>query len=188
MKELEDNMRHFPFKGIVLWGGINLHTDMVYRELAKYVDVMLCTMRLGFREYGDIDLGNIKVRTIKSVDDFPKDTISDDYLHIVGAPKYVKTYNGPIYDCSVYAIKHGCHVMALNIEQYQWWFGVKGWLRRLKWFWTYNFGAWSKVKAIGCQGESGVLSYRKCLVGKRRLFEYIYSPPRIAFTPPPRMF
>lgn len=185
MNSIQDNLSQFPFKGIVAWSvSVNLHTDMVYRELAKYIDVVLCVQNLEFRSYGKIDLGNIRVRQIKSVDDFPKETLSGEYLHLAGAPKRFGTWNAPVYECCMYALKHGCPVMSLNVEQYPWWEGLKGLARRAQWFWAFNSYPGRKLRAIGCHGESGVKAYRKSFVKPSRLFEYIYAPPRLAITPP----
>lgn len=174
-----------PFKGIVVWAfSVNLHSFLVYNEIAKHTPVTLCVMISKFRNLGSLNLDNCRLVEIKSVDDAPRETLNPGYLHITGALKRLG-YWAPVYDCVKMAVEAGCQVMGLNMEQYPWW-GAKGLLRSMQWLWIYNFGLGRKVKAIGCLGQSGIRAYRRAGVSRRRIFEYVYAPPcvSVSYTPP----
>lgn len=47
--------------------------DIVFKELAIYFDVILCTSRLEFRNYGKQNIGDVRIIVIKSFNDFPSD-------------------------------------------------------------------------------------------------------------------
>lgn len=178
-------MKQIPFKGIVVWSySVNLHTDAVFSKLAELCEVTLCTMRKEFRDLGNPITGKIRYVHIRSTEDFPTELFTKEYLHI-GPTKRVEHFNGVAYEGFTLALKKNLPTMALNVEQYPWWEGAKGLLRRLQWFYIYNFSLMRKIKAIGCQGESGVLAYRKCFIKSSRLFEFVYSPPRVSTILPP---
>ena len=168
------------FKGIIIYKvSANLHSDMIYMELSKHTEVVLCTQSTEFREHGTLQLGNVIIIKLNAIDDIPNHLRNNpNYLH-VGPTKLVKGFNDLSYACFKSAIKSGCQAMALNIEQYPWWVGIKGFFRRLQWCLIYNFFLCRKIKAIGCQGESGIKAYRKAFVHKKRMFEYMYCSPNV---------
>ena len=170
------------FKGIVVWAvSLNPHCMFVYNEIAKKIPVTLCVMRTKFRNLGNVNLDNCGVITINSVDDLPEETLNNTYLHFCSGMKKRRNFNEVISDCERIVIEHNCPTMALNLEQYPWW-GVKGLLRSIQWCWIYNFGLGKNIKAFGCLGESGIKAYRRSLINKKRILDYVYAPPCVSAT------
>lgn len=176
------NPTKFPFKGIVVYSvSVNLHTDAIFQQLANYLEVYLFTQREEFREHGKLNLGKVNVVNINGLNSIPhhyNHLLSKDYLHISGAIKRFRNFNDEAYKCFRNAIELQLPTMALNIEQYPWW-GLKGFIRSLQWRFILKFSKMRTLKAIGCQGNSGVVAFQKAGITRNKLFEYIYCSPNV---------
>lgn len=164
-------------KGIVYWTPyICMHSASVYEELGKRLHVIIACKSLEYGTFGGLNMKNVEIVYVEEEDDV--DILiqrTQKYVHINQA---LKTY--PEIEIFGYALHRlltkGCFVMAVNMEQYQWW-TLKGILRRLQWFYLFNIGQGRRIKAIGCTGWTGVLAFRKACISSKRLFDFIYSVP-----------
>ena len=164
-------------KGIVYWTPyICMHSASVYEELGKRLHVIIACKSLEYGTFGGLNMKNVEIVHVEEEDDV--DILiqrTQKYVHINQA---LKTY--PEIEIFGYALRRlltkGCFVMAVNMEQYQWW-TLKGILRRLQWFYLFNIGQGRRIKAIGCTGWTGVLAFRKACISSKRLFDFIYSVP-----------
>lgn len=153
-----------------------MHSASVFEELGKYLSVIIACKSEDYGTFGSLQFRYAKVFHInntRDVDDLIFSTI--DWIHVNNV---FKVYPG-VEDLG-YALrlllKRNCIVFAINMEQYQWW-TVKGFLRRLQWFYLFNIGQGRKIQAIGCTGKTGINAFRKAFVSSRRLFDFIYTVP-----------
>lgn len=164
-------------KGIVFWtSSICLHSASVFEEIGKRCKVVIACRSEEYGTFGSLNMRNVEIYHIYSRED-ADNLISQttQFIHVNGA---LKTY--PEIEVFGYALrkllKNKCFVLCLNMEQYQCW-GMKGFLRRLQWFYLFNIGVGRKIKAIGCTGSTSIRAYKKALVSSRRLFDFIYTVP-----------
>lgn len=163
--------------GIVYWTAyICMHTTSVFEELGEHTHVIIACKSKEYGTFGSLNLRNVEIKLIKDKSDVDL-LISKtrDYVHINAALKPYKEIEDLGYALRS-LLKNHLMVMALNVEAFQWW-GVKGILRRIQWFYLYNIGIGRKIKAIGCTGITGILAHRKAFISQNRLFDFIYSVP-----------
>lgn len=167
-------------KGIVFWTSyICMHSSSVFEYVGEKMEVIIACASNEYGTFGSLNLKNIKIYQVKDKADvnhliellhFPT-----EYIHVNGC---LKAYPG--IEQFGYALrkllKLKCIVLALNVEQFQWW-GGKGLLRRMQWFYLYNIGIGKNIKAIGCTGDSSIEAHQKAFVSRKRLFDFIYTVP-----------
>lgn len=155
------------------------HTIGVFVELAKQMPVVAVTKHLEFRNLGKIDTGNVKIvkaETASDVEDVLKKY--PDWMHFTwGGMRKWPAAEWVVYACDKLIERKIPH-MVIFMEPYpcRREDGIKGFLRRLKWFWLLNVSSYRKIRYIGCTGKNAIMAYRKALVNKNRLFETIYAP------------
>ena len=156
-----------------------MHSASVFEYVGEKMDVIIACASKEYGTFGSLNFKNIKIYQVNDKADMEHlmEILHDptEYVHINGC---LKVYSG--IEQFGYALrkllKLKCIVFALNVEQFQWW-GGKGLLRRMQWFYLYNIGIGKSIKAIGCTGKSGIEAHRKAFISKKRLFDFIYTVP-----------
>lgn len=164
-------------KGIVFWTShICMHSASVFEELGRHVSVIIACQSEEYGTFGSLNFKNVKVYHVNSIENV--DLLISDTLECIHVNSFLRA-NSDV-KIFVYAlhklIKNHCMVLAVNMEQYQWW-TWKGYLRRLQWFYLFNVGIGRKIKAIGCTGRTGIIAFRKAAISSKRLFDFIYAVP-----------
>lgn len=168
---------------VIFWTwDITSHTISVFEKINKVLKVKVVFTKYDTRRLGCLPLKDLELVHIQSKNEV--DAIiaqTRDAVHINNA---LKVFNDEGILLLNYALrellKRKYFCIALFQEQYYWW-GWKGWLRRLKWSWIFNFSYARRLKAIGCTGWTGIEAHRKAFVPKHKLFDFIYSVPSIDF-------
>lgn len=176
------------YKGIVFWtSNICMHSASIFEYIASKTPVIIACKSEEYGAFGTMKIVNahiIHINATKDVDDILIKT--KDHIHI---NSFLKTYPGvEVFGYALRKLLNAKYtVMAVNIEQYQYW-GWKGLLRRVQWFYLYNISIGRKIKALGGTGISGMTALKKALVPERKLFDLIYSvpEPNSYILPPPR--
>lgn len=169
-------------KGIVVWQSeVCLHRYRVFDILSKKYPVIYAYMRREFRNYNEVSVDNldlVHLQTKNDVDEIISRT--RDWIHINNS--FIRTPENELIYYALHKIRDNCRCFgALFQEQYPHWSdNPKNLLRRLKWALFYNLGYGSKLKFIGCTGDSANLALRRALVNKNKLFEFIYTPPYLS--------
>lgn len=156
-----------------------MHSASVFEYVGEKMEVIIACASEEYGTFGSLNLKNAKICQVhdnRDVEHLLRRLHSPaDYVHVNSC---LKVYPG--IEQFGYALRKllalKCIVFALNVEQFQWW-GMKGLLRRMQWFYLYNFGIGRRIKAIGCTGESGVAAHHKAFISKKRLFDFIYTVP-----------
>ncbi|MFT4224759.1 glycosyltransferase family 4 protein [Dysgonomonas sp.] len=162
--------------GIIFWTGcINLHTFQVFEQLGVAENVIVAYCVESFRGFSEYKIKNVQSICVHNKEE-AIDLINDkrNWLHINNAFKVEEEYE-VLNHALKYIFKNNIKVMSLFQEQYPYW-GIKGYLRRIKWGYTYNWGLGRKHIAIGCCGNPGITSLKKAFVSNKKLFEFIYTP------------
>ena len=168
---------------VIFWTwDITFHTISVFEEINKISKVKVFFTKYDTRKLGCLPLKDLEIVHIQSKSEV--DAIiaqTKDAIHINNA---LKVFNDEGILLLNYALrkllKRKYFCIALFQEQYYWW-GWKGWLRRLKWAWIFNFSYARCLKAIGCTGWTGMEAHRKALVSNHKLFDFIYTVPTFNF-------
>lgn len=141
--------------------------------------VVAVTKHLEFRDLGRIDTGGVEIIKAESAEDVDKVLEKyADWMHFTwGGMRKWSAAEWVVYACDQLIKRKYAH-MVIFMEPYPWRKeeGIKGVLRRLKWFWLLNVSHYRKIRHIGCTGKNAIKAYRKALVSKNRLFETIYAP------------
>lgn len=164
-------------KGIVYWTSyICMHTCSVFEELGKKYSVVIACSSLEYGNFGGMNFRNVQIVVVTNKDEV--NTIINKTIHYIHINNAVK--GNPNKSLFAYSLKElisrNCFVMNVNLEQYPYW-GWKGFLRRIQWFYLYNIGIGRKVKAIGATGQTGISAFAKAFVSPKRLFDFIYTVP-----------
>lgn len=165
---------------IIFWTfNLNMHVTSMFEELGKMRNVTVVYYDRGNRDLGEIPFKHIKLLHISSnaeVDEVISKT--RNCIHVNRNVKRYRNVVGPeLFSYALHRLlKEKCFVITLYMEQYYWW-GVKGFLRRIKWGHLFNIGYLRRYKAIGCCGKTGLEAHRKAWIPDRRLFDFIYTVP-----------
>lgn len=162
------------FDGIVFWEyWIQAFTYTLMKRLAEDYTVIVAIEERNFRGLGVFDMGErIIIRELKNDKQEITALIQEtrNFLHVNNSFKHSPFMNSTAL---ILLLKQHLPVIGMHQEQYPWW-GAKGFVRRIKWFCWFHVLAGRKIKVIGCTGNSGLQAYRKALVNKKRLFDFIY--------------
>ena len=163
------------YSGIVVWDhSIRIFNYALFNRFSeKGCKVIYAVEQKEFRNL-DIPVvdNNVEIVIITDLKDIVSLTNrTRQYLHINNA--YTQ-WPYLIHKALIYLLKNNFLVISLFQEQYPYWTGVKGILRRLKWCYIFNFSYGKAVKAVGCTGNSSLLAYRKAFVKDEKFFDFIY--------------
>ena len=158
---------------------MNMHVTSMFEELGKIRNVTIVYYSKGNRDLGELPFKNIKLLHVTNkaeVDDILNNT--KNCIHINRSVKqYSNVVGSELFNYALRRLlKHKYFVITIYMEQYYWW-GIKGFLRRIKWGYLFKFGYLRKYKGIGCCGSTGLDAHRKAWIPSHRLFDFIYTVP-----------
>ena len=164
------------FQGLVFWTYcIRSHFFQVINEISKKQIVIVAVLDYNFRDLGIYHIPNAEIILLQTYDDV-KRLINKTrlYLHI---NNYFKPNNISqlLYLALKYINTNKIECISLFQEQYPYW-GMKGFLRRIQWWYIFHVGVGKYIKALGCTGKSSITAYKKAGVSEEKMFEFIYSP------------
>lgn len=167
-------------KPVIFWAQtLNMHIISSFEELARHgVEVTALYYSSANRNYGNLHIKHMKLKQILNKED--ADRIireTPDYVHVNRSLKLYDDEGVRIFNYALRRmLKLKYFVLSLYMEQYYYW-GIKGFLRRLRWSYLFNISYARKIRGIGCCGKTGILAHKKALVAQHRLFEFIYTVP-----------
>lgn len=161
---------------VVFWSGcVDMHTANVFNYLGQDNDVIIAYVDRSFRGYTEVIVPNCQLVNIETLADvFQLIEETSDYIHISNAFKVIPKH-WILHRALKELVKKRCYLISLFQEQYPY-NGLLGFMRRVKWMYTYNWGMGRTHKLIGYCGTKAYFSLRKAFVSKARLVEFIYTP------------